>query len=369
MRPSIRPVHAPLIALAAVLLAGCGGSPTAAPAGGGGAGKGQTAQLRKYAAMPDDRLVAAAKKEGTVQIYGSDSSIQENIAAFEKKYGIKVQSYRADSEDVLQRVLQESGAGRLPADLVDTNGGELLTMASKGVLADYGDTRVTKQLRPGSVHPGWVATRYDAFVVAWNTNKVTDPPKSWQDLASPRFKGQLELEQDDWDWYLGLHDYLTTKLGWTTKQADGFFTRLAANAKVVKGHTVQAQLLDSGQVGISPESYKHLIDQDHFEKKAPVVWQPPIAPVLYRPNGIGLTKTAPHPAAAVLYMKWALTDGQKLVVDQYRDPANLSVKARNPVPKGTAIYDIPIDQMTHDGTKWSEAWQRLLQNAPSAGKN
>lgn len=359
MRPSNRPVHATAIALAAVLLAGCGGAPTAAPPGGG-AGEGGDA-LAKYVGMPDDRLVAAAKKEGTVQIYGSDSSIQENIAAFEKRYGIKVQSYRAASEDVLQRVLQEAGAGRLPADLVDTNGGELLTMAAKGVLADYGDKKVTAQLRPGSVHPGWVATRYDAFVVAWNADKIKSPPTSYQDLADPRFKGQIELEQDDWDWYLGLHDYLTRKMGWSTQQADTFFTRLAANAKAVKGHTVQAQLLDSGQVGVSPDSYKHLIDQDHFGKKAPVVWQPVVQPVLYRPNGVGLTRTAPHPAAAVLYLKWALTDGQKLLSSQYRQPANLSVTTRNPIRKGTTVYDIPIDQMTHDSAKWSKAWQRLLQ--------
>lgn len=368
MRPSVRPVHVTAIALTAALLAGCGGAPTAAPPGGG-AGKGHGDALAKYANMPDDRLVAAAKKEGTVQIYGSDSSIQENIAAFEKRYGIKVQSYRADSEDVLQRVLQEAGAGRLPADLIDTNGGELLTMAAKGVLADYNDKKVTAQLRPGSVHPGWVSTRYDAFVVSWNTNKIKNPPKSYQDLADPRFKGQIEVEQDDWDWYLGLHDYLTSKMGWSARQADTFFTRLAANAKVVKGHTVQAQLLDSGQVGVSPDSYKHLIDGDHFNKKAPVVWQPVIEPVLYRPNGIGLARTAPHPAAAVLYMKWALTDGQKLLSGQYREPANLSVTTQNPIPKGTKIYDIPIDQMTHDSAKWSNAWQRLLQRAPSAGND
>jgi iron(III) transport system substrate-binding protein len=367
MSPSVRPGRMTVLALAAVLLAGCGGTPTAASGGGTGGGKGSAA-LAKYVNMSDDQLVAAAKKEGSVVIYASNSSIQENAAAFKKQYGIKVSTYRADSEEVLQRVLQEAGAGKLPADLIDTNGGELLAMAAKSVLADYDNKRITGQLRPGSVHPGWVATRYDAFTVAWNTGKIKSPPTSYQDLTDPRFKGQIELEPDDWDWYLGLHSYLTSQMGWTTQRADAFFTKLAANAKVVKGHTVQAQLLDSGQVGIAPDSYKHLIDQDHFGKGAPVVWQPVVQPVLYRPNGIGLARTAPHPAAATLYMKWSLTDGQKLFPKQYRVPANLSVTTKNAIPAGTKIYDIPLDQMTNDSAKWSEAWQKLLQGAPTAGK-
>jgi iron(III) transport system substrate-binding protein len=366
MRPSVRSGRTTVFALTAVLLAGCGGAPTTSSGGGTGGGK-SGAAFAKYINMSDGQLIAAAKKEGTVSIYASNSSIQDNAAAFEKQYGIKVTTYRAESEDVLQRVLQEAGAGRLPADLIDTNGGELLTMAAKNVLADYDNKRITGALRSGSVHPGWVATRYDAFTVAWNTNKIKTPPTSYQDLANPRFKGQIELEPDDWDWYLGVHSYLTSRLGWSAQQADAFFTRMAANAKVVKGHTVQAQLLDSGQVGVGPDSYKHLIDQDHFGKGAPVAWQPAVQPVLYRPNGIGLARTAPHPAAATLYMNWSLTDGQKLLPGQYRVPANTSITTKNPIPAGTKIYDIPLDQMTNDSAKWSDAWQKLLQNAPKAG--
>jgi iron(III) transport system substrate-binding protein len=366
MRLFVRSSRATIIALGAVLLAGCGGTPTTA-SGGGSGGRGANS-LAKYVNMPISQLVAAAKKEGSVSIYASNSSIQENAAAFEKQYGIKVTSYRADSEVVLQRVLQEAGAGKLPADLIDTNAGELLAMAAKGVLADYDNKQVTGQLRPGSVHPGWVATRYDAFVVAWNTNKIKSPPTSYQDLADPRFKGQIELEPDDWDWYLGLHSYLTSQMGWSAQQTDAFFTKLVANAKVVTGHTVQAQLLDSGQVGIAPDSYKHLIDQDHFGKGAPVGWQPQVQPILYRPNGIGLARTAPHPAAAALYMEWSLTDGQKLFPKQYRVPANLSITTQNPIPAGTKIYDIPLDQMTNDSAKWSGQWQKLLQGAPTVGK-
>lgn len=108
MRPSVRPGRTTALALTAVLLAGCGGTPTAASGGGAGGGK-DSAALAKYAAMPDGQLVSAAKKEGSVVIYASNSSIQENAAAFEKQYGIKVKTYRADSEEVLQRVLQEAG--------------------------------------------------------------------------------------------------------------------------------------------------------------------------------------------------------------------------------------------------------------------
>jgi len=58
-------------------------------------------------AQTEQRIVDAAKKEGQVSVY--TSLISEDLTAlsqaFEKKYGIKVQGWRAGSEKVLQRSL------------------------------------------------------------------------------------------------------------------------------------------------------------------------------------------------------------------------------------------------------------------------
>ena len=55
----------------------------------------------------DQRLIAKAREEGTLTFYTSMATTESGplAAAFEKKYGVKVQLWRALSENVLQRAL------------------------------------------------------------------------------------------------------------------------------------------------------------------------------------------------------------------------------------------------------------------------
>src|SRR3954471_8623053 len=73
------------------------------------------AELAAYSG-PDrtQRLVAGAKKEGVVNIYSSITIDDMKIisAGFEKKYGVKLQAWRASSEHILQRALAEARGGR-----------------------------------------------------------------------------------------------------------------------------------------------------------------------------------------------------------------------------------------------------------------
>ena len=76
----------------------------------GGIAPAQTARLAEIANYqgPDrtQRLIEGARREGTVTFY-SNAPTEDNaalVAAFEKKYGIKVNLYRASSEDIRQRI-------------------------------------------------------------------------------------------------------------------------------------------------------------------------------------------------------------------------------------------------------------------------
>ena len=59
-----------------------------------------------------ERLVAKAREEGTLTLYTSLATTESGplALAFEKKYGVKVQLWRALSENVLQRALTEGAA-------------------------------------------------------------------------------------------------------------------------------------------------------------------------------------------------------------------------------------------------------------------
>ena len=57
--------------------------------------------------------------------------------AFEKKYGVKVELWRASSEKVLQRAVTEARAGRHDADVIETNGPELEALYREKLLEQF----------------------------------------------------------------------------------------------------------------------------------------------------------------------------------------------------------------------------------------
>src|ERR1700752_4552107 len=83
--------------------------------------------VRAQAGTPDAQLVERAKREGVVSLYTSlaPTESQPLAAAFEKKYGIKVQLWRALSAEVVQRVVTEAKGRRFSVDVVATNGPEM----------------------------------------------------------------------------------------------------------------------------------------------------------------------------------------------------------------------------------------------------
>lgn len=358
-------------ALAAAVLAtaACGGAPTAQPPAGSGAAADQ-GKYAVYGPLTGDerrtRLVTDAEAEGGLTLYTSNNDIDDLVQGFEKAYPkVKVTVFRANSETVLQRVLQETGARRTGNDVVDTNDFELTVLNKQGQLTTY-DGPAKEGLRPETVREGWTVERYNAFVVSWNTKLVPpgSEPRTLQDLTDPAWKGKLSMEVGDWDWYLALHTYLTREKKMTSAQADELFAGLARNSKVAKGHTVQGELLAAGQFSVAMSAYQHTADKS-AKKGAPVTWRPPIEPVILRPNGVGLMKDARHPASALLWVEWALSDGQELIANSQRIPTATSAPGfTDPIPAGTVVYQLPKDVLAQDNREWSEKYDRLLRGAP-----
>src|SRR6266446_7649206 len=68
----------------------------------------------------EKRLIEGAKKEGELMFYSSIpvEDIAALTAAFDKKYGVKVKVWRADSEGLLQRIVNEAKARRNEVDVM-----------------------------------------------------------------------------------------------------------------------------------------------------------------------------------------------------------------------------------------------------------
>jgi len=308
-----------------------------------------------------DALLKAAKDEGELSLYTSNTDMDAIVDGFTDKYDIDVNVYRGNSESVLQRILQESKAGFAGADLIETNSGELNVIGQEGLFYPYkGEYR--DAVRPEGQKDTWTADRFNVFTIAYNTDlvKPADRPTSLEQLADPKWKGKISMEVGDIDWFSAMFNYYLQQ-GKTEQQVTDMFKAIASNAKVVKGHTVQAELLSAGEFAVGTSMYTHSV-QEGTEEGRPIAWRtaanPPAQPLVIRPNGAGLLATAKHPAAAMLFMDYLLTDGQKDIADAYRVG---SVPGADDPLAGLKTIEVDEDEMLDNAKKWDDLYAKVLE--------
>jgi iron(III) transport system substrate-binding protein len=319
-----------------VLLVACGGSPTGEGGQDGQAAGGQdgTEAGNSFADVlaeveglegqqRRDTLVELASQEGDVNLYTSFNEDEANqlIEAYEADTGLGVSLYRAGSETVRNRVAEEAAAGFAGADVVETNGPEMVLLANEGVFEQL-ESPVQEALVDGAMQEGWTATRFNVFTVAWNTELVPEAerPASYEDLAAGTWDGRMAMEIEDVDWYWALWRYLVDEGGMSEEEADELFRQMAEGAAFTSGHSTMRQLLIAGEYALVTSDYSYGIAEAKAEG-APVDWQPSVEPLFARPNGIGLVRNAPNPAAALAFTEWLLSDGQDALNDNNIDPA------------------------------------------------
>jgi iron(III) transport system substrate-binding protein len=354
------------VAILTAVLSACG-SPTASSAGDGKSKIDSHAKevFDKYNGMTGaertDALVKAAQDEGELSLYTSNTDMDAIVDGFTDKYDIDVNVYRGNSESVLQRILQESKAGFAGADLIETNSGELNVIGDEGLFYPY-KSEFRDKVRPEGQKDTWTADRFNAFTIAYNTDMVksADVPTSLDQLADPKWKGKISMEVGDTDWFSAMYNYYLQQ-GKSEQEVTDLFKKIASNAKVVKGHTVQAELLSAGEFAVGASMYTHSV-QEGTEEGRPIAWRtdanPPAQPIVIRPNGAGLLGTAKHPAAALLFMDYLLTDGQKAIADAYRIG---SVPTADDPLAGIKTIEVDEDEMLNNAKKWDDLYAEILK--------
>jgi iron(III) transport system substrate-binding protein len=132
--------------------------------------------LRYKGADRETRLIERAKQEGAVVVYTSlaPSESKPLAEAFEKKYGVKVDLWRALSDKVVQRTITEAQARKNTVDVIETNGPEMEMLAREKVLAEFHSPLSRRSSRRGDSRASNLVSRpMNFFVVAFNTAKVS----------------------------------------------------------------------------------------------------------------------------------------------------------------------------------------------------
>ena len=305
-----------------------------------------------------DKIVAAAKKEGTVTFYTTiaEKDLPAVLGPFEKRYGIKVNVWRAGTDKVLQRAVQEARAGRNDMDAVHFGSPEMEALAREKVLAPVASA-VHKDLLEGSVpkHRMWAATILSVWVQAYNTQlvKKEELPKKYEDLLDPKWKGKLGIEGKDDDWFATV----VQQMGGEQKGLEFFRKLVATNGlSVRKGHTLLNNLVVSGEVPLALTVYNYM-PQQAKAKGAPIDWFA-IEPAIARSNAVGVSAKPKHPAAALLLYEYLLgPEGQKAMTSIDYVPTN--TKVESPV-KGLKIQPTDPVRSLDEADKWSKLFEDLI---------
>jgi len=300
------------------------------------------------------RLVDGAKKEGVVTIYSSVTVDDMKVlsAAFEKKYGVKLQAWRASSESILQRTMVEARGGRFDVDAIETSAAEMESLHRERLLQEVKSPLIADivpaALRP---HREWIGDRLNIISAAYNPNlvKKQDLPKSYDDLANPKWKGKLAIEADDAVWF----GALANELG--EQKTIGLFREIVRTngISVRKGHSLIANLIVSGEIPFALTVYHYKAEQLK-NAGAPLDWYV-LPPGLARFLGTGVMRRAPHPHAAVLFLDFMLSDAQQLLLDRDFTPTNMKVK-----PLDVPFKVIDPAQVLDQGDKWQKLYNEIV---------
>jgi iron(III) transport system substrate-binding protein len=346
-----------LSVLLALVAASCGGS--------GGTGGSESQSLDDVnaaiagldAQAREAKLVELAKAEDGDLVWWFTGMTAEKaeviLAAFKDTYGIEVTGRDSDSAEIVTRVTEEAGADVSTVDVLILSDLNVRSLEDAGLLGAY--TRGPGSVIPEeAVHGYWMGARTNFETVVWNTDlvKPEDAPTRWEDLADPRWKGQLAIPASGSDWYATLLAYWVAN-GRSEEEAQALFEQIARNAVFVSGRTNLGQQLAAGDFSIEMNSTSIIDGLAH--KGAPVTWEPPVEPVLVNFTGPALPTAPQHPAKAVLFVDWLLSQaGQDVLAANDVTPSSI-------VPSLDFEYTtLDTDEYVANLDSWEDRYDRLV---------
>jgi putative spermidine/putrescine transport system substrate-binding protein len=297
-----------------------------------------------------DALVAAAKKEGTLNVITlpNDWANYGNIIKdFEAKYGVKINSVNPDgsSQDEINAVNQLKGQTRAP-DVLDLGTSFAVDAGAKGLLAPYKVASWDSIPATSKDTNGLWFDDYGGYMaIGYDSSKIKNAPTSFKDLEKPEYKGKIAINGDPTQASAAFSAVYAAALangGSLTNIQPGidYFKALhkSGNFLPVKGgpSTVESgetpilvwwDYLQASEVGATNKNWKIVIPTDATY-------------AAYYSQAIN--QTAPHPALARLWEEYLYSvTGQNLWLHGYARPIELSTLVSNKTVNAADYAKLP----------------------------
>lgn len=321
------------IALVVSLLGACGGGAD----GGGATADEQTARLEEIdqleGAEREDALLECASEEEPLLWY--TTLIEDQLArplaeAFQERYpGLTVQISRSNSGEVIEKMLNESRAGRIESDVWSAS--EVTPLKEAGVIEEYGFPTAADYPEDLMDPDGtWAASNVYVYALAYNTQQVPpeEAPQTYEDLLDARWQGQMAWSTSSTSGWTGFVGHILT----TMDEEEGMaYLEQLGQQNVVPLDVSARQVVDqviAGEYAIALQIFNnHPVIS--AATGAPIDWVP-LEPLMVNPAPTGITAGASSPCAARLFIDYELSEeGQKVFQAADYLPASPEVPAND----------------------------------------
>jgi ABC-type Fe3+ transport system substrate-binding protein len=321
-----------------------------------------------YAADP--KLVEAARKEGEVVLYTTlivDQIVRPMIKAFRSHIaGIDVKFVRADSAQQLVKLINEGRAGRVQADIWHLSDGlapllqenlaaPLDLPSARGLPAELVDRR-----------GNWVATNLSTRSLAYNTQLVPadQVPRTHKDLLDPRWKGQFVWHPAS---IAGGYAFIGVVLKSMGEENGTRYLRALARQNIIPLPVAARAVLDRVIAGEYPMGLE--MNSSHAVISAALgapVRFVPLDPVTMTMQIAGISRGAPHPNAARLFLDFIVSRaGQEVFRDADYIPMRPDVAAKSPeVKPGSGGYQalmLSPEDIDANAQHWAKIYDDIFR--------
>jgi ABC-type Fe3+ transport system substrate-binding protein len=289
----------------------------------------------------DAALIEAAKKEGEVVWYTTQivsQLVRPMSAAFEKRYGIKVRSTRANSTELSVKIINESRAGRPQSDIFDGTSTVVVLKKEGYVLKWLPDPAKAYPTQYKDPEGYWVANNLFFMTPGFNTSLVPKgtEPRTYEALLDPKWRGKMvwstSATSSGGPGFIGT---VLTEMG----EAKGMaYLQELSKQRVVNVASAAREVLDqviAGEYALALQIFNHHTVISG-KKGAPVDWIK-MEPVTGTLSVLSVHKDAPHPNAAKLLADFIISgEGQQIFRTAEYLPADPTVPPLTPslTPEG-----------------------------------
>lgn len=331
-------------------------------------------QPAEPAPSEEDALIAAAKAEGTLVVYGSCE--EEYLAAacqgFEKLYGIKVEYQRLSTGEVQAKIEEENGNPSADVWFGGTTD-PYNVCASKGLLEAYDAKNASHLISDMYRHKDgyWYGIYKGILGFMVNTDELTRMnlpiPQDWDDLLDPQYKGLI--------WLSNYNTAGTAKLVINTMiQKKGhdagiqYLVDLDKNIEVyTKSGSGPSKNVGTGEcvigIGFLHDGITQIVDNG-YENIQLVI---PSSGTSFEIGATAIFKGCAHPNAAKLWIEYALSPEcvgmadengsyQFLVIDNVEQPAQAAEFGLDP----NNVMEYDFEDATKNITKYVEEVMNAL---------